>query len=334
MLPFLFLYCWFLSVSLVSGDRRSRLVLPPEPQWTGRPAGAAGGGAWEAEGGVWAAETFAGQAGGGAEEAEAAGQRSGGLHWHAAGAHHGAEAHSPASAHQVKVTAGRRGFAVQSASIHSNLHNSSLVFSLLCCPFWYKYLGTERCRGDVFFFSRRHAETRPLVRKKGGSVPGGSECSGSSGCFQVHTASWFYVGGEASPAGGAGGSSNTQMLPFWNPDCRKHRFLLFTSLVTSITLSQKRENGSVSVHNTVYLHSSHSLKQINTPARVSAFTAGRRRANNVRGHSGGFACFSPLTSKCVYFIIFFFFFFCHFCSGPSGSDWFHTFRAAWRSNQS
>lgn len=85
-------------------DRGSRLVLPPEPEWTGGPAGAEGGGAGEAEGGVWAAEMSAGQAGGGAEEAEAAGQRSGGLHWHAAGAHHGAEAHSPASAIQAEVT--------------------------------------------------------------------------------------------------------------------------------------------------------------------------------------------------------------------------------------
>lgn len=98
----------FLSPSSVC-DRRSGLVLPPEPQWTGRPAGAAGGGAGEAEAGVWAAEVFAGEAGGGAEEVEAAGQRSGGLHWHAAGAHHGAEAHSPTSPVQVKVTKGAKG---------------------------------------------------------------------------------------------------------------------------------------------------------------------------------------------------------------------------------
>lgn len=94
------------SLCLSGCDGRSGLVLPPEPQRTGRPAGAAGGGAGEAEGGVWAPEMFAGEAGGGAEEAEAAGQRSGGLHWHAAGAHHGAEAHSPASAIQVEVTKG------------------------------------------------------------------------------------------------------------------------------------------------------------------------------------------------------------------------------------
>lgn len=54
------------------------------------------------------------------------------------------------------------GFAAQSASVHSNLHNSSLVFSLLCCPFWYKYLGTERCRGDVFLTAMLYcAETWP-----------------------------------------------------------------------------------------------------------------------------------------------------------------------------
>lgn len=183
---FLSLLHFLLPPSSVS-DRRSWLVLSPDPQWTGRPVGAAGGGPGEAEGRVWASEMFAGQAGGGAEEVEAAGQRSGGLHWHAAGAHHGAEAHSPASALQVKVTKGGKGFAVQSASVHSNLHNSSLVFSLLCCPFWYKYLGTERCWGDVFQTACFTVLKRVLVE---GFGSGGSECRESSGCFQVHTASW------------------------------------------------------------------------------------------------------------------------------------------------
>lgn len=87
-------------------DGRGGLVLPPEPQRTGGAASAAGGGAGEAEGGVWAAEVFADQARAGAEEAEAAGPRSGGLHRHAAGAHHGAEAHAAASALQAEVTQG------------------------------------------------------------------------------------------------------------------------------------------------------------------------------------------------------------------------------------
>lgn len=94
--PFLFLSA--------ARDGGSGLVLPPQPPGAGRHAGGAGGGAGAAEGGVWAPEAGAGQAGGGAEEAEAAGQRPGGLHRHAAGAHHGAEAHPPASALQVKVT--------------------------------------------------------------------------------------------------------------------------------------------------------------------------------------------------------------------------------------
>lgn len=111
----------FLSTCSVC-DRRSWVLLPPEPQRTGGSAGSAGGRAWGAEGGVWAAEIFAGQAGGGAEEAEAAGQRSGGLHWHAAGAHHGAEADPLASAIQVQV---RAGSAPQS-SLHSNLHDKLL----------------------------------------------------------------------------------------------------------------------------------------------------------------------------------------------------------------
>lgn len=61
-------------------DRRSGLVLPPDPQRTGHPAGAARGRAGEAEGGVREAESSAGEARAGAEEAEATSQRSGGLH--------------------------------------------------------------------------------------------------------------------------------------------------------------------------------------------------------------------------------------------------------------
>lgn len=57
------------------------------------------------------------------------------------------------------------GFAAQSASVHSNLHNSSLVFSLLCCPFWYKCLGTERCRGDVFLTACFTVLKRGLVER-------------------------------------------------------------------------------------------------------------------------------------------------------------------------
>lgn len=61
-----------------------------------------------------------------------------------------------------------------------NSTTSSLVFSLLCCPFWYKYRGTERCWGDAFWTA--------LVK---GSGSNGSECSWFSGRFQVHTARWF-----------------------------------------------------------------------------------------------------------------------------------------------
>lgn len=143
---FLMFYYFFLHGSSV-GYGWSRVVLPPEPQRTGGSTGSTGSGAWGAEGGVWEAENFACKAGGGAEEAEAAGQRSGGLHRHAAGAHHGAEAHPPASAIQVQV---RRVLQLSPHLFTLTSTTSSLVFSLLCCPFWYKYLGTERCRGRVF----------------------------------------------------------------------------------------------------------------------------------------------------------------------------------------
>lgn len=93
-----------MSVCLSSGsDGRSGLVLPPDPQRAGGPAGAARGRAGGAEGRVRASETVAGQAGGGAEEAEASGPRPGGLHRHSAGANHGAEANTATSAPQVQM---------------------------------------------------------------------------------------------------------------------------------------------------------------------------------------------------------------------------------------
>lgn len=150
----------FLFIS-AARDGGSGLVLPPQPPGAGRHAGGAGGGAGAAEGGVRAPEAGAGQAGGGAEEAEAAGQRPGGLHRHAAGAHHGAEAHPPASALQVKVTGRER---------------ETGVFSLL--------------RLSFLIQTRRGGELT-LVPVGGSGSRGGSECSGSSGCFQVHTAGWF-----------------------------------------------------------------------------------------------------------------------------------------------
>lgn len=102
-----------------------------------------------------------------------------------------------------------------------------------------------------------------------GFGPGGSECSGSSGCFQVHTARLVLSSQRSEPGG-----FRTRMLPLWDPDCRNIDSSFSPHFyVTSVTFSRKKEFQSI------------------TLSQLSPHT---RRADGVDGHAAGSACFSSL----------------------------------------
>lgn len=147
---------------------------------------------------------------------------------------------------------------------------------------------------------------------------GGSECSGSSGCFQVHTASWFYVLRGVSPVCS-------------KPRCFHFGILIVETLIPPFHLTchfyhliTKERNGRVSVHNTVYQLAAHAVQKYVFLQKCHS-SVGRGELT-VKGHSGGFACFCPLTINCTYFKSIFSM--GHFCSIPSGLGRFYTIGTA------
>lgn len=134
-------------------------------------------------------------------------------------------------------------------------------------------------------FSSRHALLCWDTSSEKALVWGGSECSGSSGCFQVHTASWFQ----------AHRGESQLMLPFWDPDCRNIDSS-FSPHLTFITLSQNREVVEFQSITLYIQPTPHTVLQKIFYKSVAVLLG----EESLKGHSGGFACFRPLTTNCIY----------------------------------
>lgn len=94
-----------LPISCAAGcDGGSGSVPEHDEHGADSPAASAGNGHQEAAGWNWGAGGVIGETWGRTEEDEGSGQRPGGLHWQAAGAHHGTDADLAAGTRQTKMT--------------------------------------------------------------------------------------------------------------------------------------------------------------------------------------------------------------------------------------